>query len=377
MAISKCPECGEHRKPFSGKNPECRPCYERKRRVYGVCSGCNEYKWIKHLGKNECAPCTLNRHRKNRKTCLSCGKRKAYYDSPQICTPCFSKSPYTHKCEKCESRNVSFKSAKLCETCKNLDRESKNPLCSRCKKNNTYSTKSDLCSTCYGYQRLDKITEVCSTEDCTNKVDYVTLNICSSCYNKVNRSFGSCVGDSGKCGRPVENKMRSLCSAHYNRYLKGLPVDEPIKKVERQPESCTWVDPDTGEHCTRKPDCWTVCQTHRGAWERKNRKEKHYDRIYRGLQKRRTDEKEKFVEAVSPFKLREMYGDECFLCGKTMEFEWDKTKYQPHYRNIEHLVPISRGGETSYDNCRLACFVCNKKKGTKTLDEFRENHVKN
>ena len=37
---------------------------------------------------------------------------------------------------------------------------------------------------------------------------------------------------------------------------------------------------------------------------------------------------------------------------------------------IDHLTPISRGGDNSYENLGVACFSCNSSKKDKTYDEF-------
>lgn len=36
---------------------------------------------------------------------------------------------------------------------------------------------------------------------------------------------------------------------------------------------------------------------------------------------------------------------------------------------IEHVIPQSRGGKTSFENCVIACEACNNKKGNKTPKE--------
>jgi len=38
---------------------------------------------------------------------------------------------------------------------------------------------------------------------------------------------------------------------------------------------------------------------------------------------------------------------------------------------IDHVVPRSRGGRTSWENCVLACVECNKRKANRTLGEAR------
>lgn len=66
------------------------------------------------------------------------------------------------------------------------------------------------------------------------------------------------------------------------------------------------------------------------------------------------------VERVSR---REVYrrGDgACYMCRKPIEFE---------NMHLEHVIPLSRGGEHSYRNCRPSCESCNLRKGSKTLEE--------
>ena len=37
---------------------------------------------------------------------------------------------------------------------------------------------------------------------------------------------------------------------------------------------------------------------------------------------------------------------------------------------IEHVVPRSRGGSNNLENIRVVCWVCNRSKGAKTLEEW-------
>ena len=38
---------------------------------------------------------------------------------------------------------------------------------------------------------------------------------------------------------------------------------------------------------------------------------------------------------------------------------------------IDHMLPSSRGGKTSFENCVTACQPCNNRKGNKTTSEAR------
>ena len=40
-----------------------------------------------------------------------------------------------------------------------------------------------------------------------------------------------------------------------------------------------------------------------------------------------------------------------------------------HELSIDHVIPRSRGGQTSWENCVLACIRCNTKKGDRTPRE--------
>ena len=64
-----------------------------------------------------------------------------------------------------------------------------------------------------------------------------------------------------------------------------------------------------------------------------------------------------------PFSRRNLYrrdGMRCQYCG---------TRFSTQDLSIDHVVPRSRGGRTSWTNCVLACIQCNVRKGSRLLDE--------
>jgi len=50
----------------------------------------------------------------------------------------------------------------------------------------------------------------------------------------------------------------------------------------------------------------------------------------------------------------------CQYCGKT---------FRPEELNIDHVVPLSRGGKDTWENVVCSCISCNLRKGNKTLKE--------
>lgn len=51
----------------------------------------------------------------------------------------------------------------------------------------------------------------------------------------------------------------------------------------------------------------------------------------------------------------------CQFCG---------IQLTPNKITIDHIIPKSRGGQTSFENCVAACHECNKKKGSRLPQEI-------
>lgn len=54
-------------------------------------------------------------------------------------------------------------------------------------------------------------------------------------------------------------------------------------------------------------------------------------------------------------------GNICAICGKPITDMKDCT--------IDHIVPVSKGGLTTLENCQLAHQKCNSMKGAKTMED--------
>lgn len=65
-----------------------------------------------------------------------------------------------------------------------------------------------------------------------------------------------------------------------------------------------------------------------------------------------------FVEVVCPFELFKDQDGACYLCNKNFDFS---------DMELDHIIPISKGGMHKKSNCKMACATCNKQKGSKIL----------
>ncbi len=63
-------------------------------------------------------------------------------------------------------------------------------------------------------------------------------------------------------------------------------------------------------------------------------------------------------------RLIAFWGSACVYCGR-----------EGGFLEIEHIVPVVRGGTDDITNLTLACRACNSKKRTKTASEFGHPHI--
>ena len=76
--------------------------------------------------------------------------------------------------------------------------------------------------------------------------------------------------------------------------------------------------------------------------------------------KRRANKKNNGKYKVTKKELTKLYSSNCFYCGKNKSIE------------IDHVIPLSRGGTHSIGNLVSACRNCNARKNNKTIMEWRK-----
>lgn len=96
----------------------------------------------------------------------------------------------------------------------------------------------------------------------------------------------------------------------------------------------------------------------------------HYDQLWRAenpdkyaakQSRRRARLLDAFVEDVRPSEVLDRDRWRCHICGKKI----GKSYRHPHPRSawLDHIIPLSRGGEHSMANCASAHLGCNSSKG--------------
>jgi CRISPR/Cas system Type II protein with McrA/HNH and RuvC-like nuclease domain len=80
--------------------------------------------------------------------------------------------------------------------------------------------------------------------------------------------------------------------------------------------------------------------------------------------------------SFSGWELNELFAwqeGRCHYCGEYLYSKWEEGR-APY--DIEHKIPLSRGGTNYIDNIALACADCNSSKGPLTEEEFKNGTTK-
>ena len=125
------------------------------------------------------------------------------------------------------------------------------------------------------------------------------------------------------------------------------------KRSERNCQECQSIfTPMYGDK--RRSFCSSICL------------KKHTKRIERA--KRRAKIREVKIEAVDPVKVFKRDGWRCHICAGATPIEHRGT-YKPTAPELDHIIPLSLGGEHSYGNTACCCRRCNQRKGARILGQ--------
>lgn len=85
-----------------------------------------------------------------------------------------------------------------------------------------------------------------------------------------------------------------------------------------------------------------------------------------------------YKQKIPLTKLYSRDGGTCYICGCSCDFN----DYEmidgafvvgPSYPTVEHVIPLCRGGDDSWENVKLACHKCNSAKSTKSLYQVKSS----
>lgn len=159
-----------------------------------------------------------------------------------------------------------------------------------------------------------------------------------------------------QCGKTMPPHMRSdawLCSAVCKRARKKATSAARYRSdPERQKALCrAWRVTNLERHREMSRD-WN--KSHPDAVKDSRRKwllaNPDFSRTH--TQQRRAIQASAFVDSIDMAALFQMHSGKCGICGKTITAKWD----------LDHIVPLSRGGLHSWQNVQPTHPKCNRVK---------------
>ena len=179
-----------------------------------------------------------------------------------------------------------------------------------------------------------------------------------------------------ECGRPA--RTRGYCQTHYVRWLRnGHPTEGGRRWV---------IDHDNGDRTcntcdARKPaEAFSVnkrdsrglsprcrdCRSIETAARYMADLDASRAAKARNQARRRARLLGRLAEDVTRESLRADLGDECFYCGVDMDFtRYPRGRKPMNLATVDHILPLSKGGEHTRSNTTLCCLGCNLSKGAR------------
>ena len=153
-------------------------------------------------------------------------------------------------------------------------------------------------------------------------------------------------------GCDKSHRAKGLCSTHYNRQTD---------KANRHPHvdaPCAVCGTTTtrNKDSRRRPSCSTLCRTIL-QWGEQNGTGYNWS-LVAATRARRMGAT--VVENINRHDVYERDHWLCYLCGSDTRTTTDP--FHPNSATVDHVTPLSRGGQHTMDNVRCCCLHCNSSK---------------
>ena len=157
------------------------------------------------------------------------------------------------------------------------------------------------------------------------------------------------------CLKPIPLGSKKFCSRECQRFNSML-FKLPKNAILRKCQECNC------DSYFRQRYCSSKC---RSKAQRRTETYKSYKRAQsrkRRARKRNAHNETVYLQVIAQ---RDKY--KCHICRRNVKMNLDNTdKYSP---TMDHLIPLSLGGDHTYANIRLAHRTCNSSKGNRAVNE--------
>lgn len=196
----------------------------------------------------------------------------------------------------------------------------------------------------------------CTIDGCGNK--HCARGLCKTHYNRQLEPKGVCSLD----GCDGFAHSQGWCRFHYDSWRRrGNPA---IATQWTGLAPCGTVSSYTrGCRCA---ECSAASRAHLREWRNENR-DRWRELRRRGNRKRRAAKRGAESEPYTTAEIMERDGWRCGICRKRI----GKTLKHPHPRSgsIDHIIPLSVGGDDTLANVQAAHLSCNVAKGNRSSND--------
>ena len=210
----------------------------------------------------------------------------------------------------------------------------------------------------------------CQVEGCTSQVRCVSL--CALHYDRRRRQGEDFDRSVGTKTIPRKNKKCLRCSREVSR--QGLCWKHYEVRFQTPCIGCGRLSTKNRKRCL---DCYNNLTSPKGepklcSYCKKERDESQFGARYDSARRKKLRSRCRDCETNVRTKVKvtdivERYGYVCYLCEEEIDLSAPRKIGTPGWErgfHREHVVPLSRGGTNTLDNCRPAHGRCNVSKGT-------------
>lgn len=159
--------------------------------------------------------------------------------------------------------------------------------------------------------------------------------------------------------KAAKDNLSSWCKPCFNAYVKDRRLADPesYRESVRKSRAKNKSKALKGVRKWREANKPHIAEYQR-LWRKKNADlVRNHSIVHNSIRRARLNSHEDYL--VTAKEISRLKNNSCFFCGSYESIE------------IDHVIPISRGGRHSIGNLMTLCRSCNRRKSNKTIIEFR------